>query len=142
MIHFGLERLVYLVNFHVSCYYPILFEEKKTKILFGVSFGLLNCKSINVSWRPSDRLEQIDLFADINTNGVVSKSYIGTIECSKNYEIKIKRESRYNMYWIRVMDGAKVIHSYSSDFKYPFINVGLITKRTSAHKILLKRKPS
>lgn len=139
MIHFGLKRLTYIVKFDSSCYYPITFEEKKTKVLFGMSYGLFNVNSIGVAWRPSERLEQIDLFSHVNSNGTNLISYIGTIDANKNYPIKIKHEEKYNMYWIRVLDADRVHISYSSDFKYPMFKFGYIVTKKQDNKIFLKR---
>lgn len=141
MIHLGLNRLTYIVKFDASCYYPITFEKPNTKILFGMSFGLFSSNSISVAWRASDRLEQIDLFAYINMNGVNSLHYIGAIETNKAYAIKIKREKKYNLSWIRIFDaetGQNHI-SFSTHFKCPIIKIGYTVARKYNHKILLER---
>lgn len=141
MIHFGLQRLIYTVNFDASCYYPITLLQKNTKILFGISFGKYSRNSISVSWRPSDRLEQIDLFSDVNMNGINSVTYIGTIHPNKEYEIKIRREPHGHLYWILVTDGdrSKDITFYQH-FEYPFIKAGYTIERKYNHKISLQRK--
>lgn len=139
MIHFGLNPLIYTVKFDTSCYYPITFEKKNTKILFGMSYGLFRINSISVAWRPSERLEQIDLFSYVNWHSKNFISYIGTIETNKNYSIKIKHEEKYNMYWIRILEAGRVHISYSSDFEYPLFKWGYTVTQKQDNKIFLKR---
>lgn len=140
MIHLGLKDLVYAVNFDASCYYPIAYEKADTKILFGRSFGLFSSNSISVAWRPSDRLEQIDLYSSVNSNGINLLSYIGTMPTNKKYSIKIKLHPEYNMYWINIRNESSNLNhiSFSSHFKFPVFRWGYTIKKNNNYKILLE----
>ena len=141
MIHFGLKRLNYIIKFDISCYYPITFEKKNNRILLKVIYGLFGQNFIGVSWRPSDRLEQIDLFCETSRGSIETTSFIGTIQTNRPYAIKIKRETIYNLCWVRVFDTetGNVVLSFSTHYKFPIVKAGYIVERKRKHKIILKR---
>lgn len=110
--------------------------------MVGRSFGLWSQNSINVSRRPSEMyLDKIDLFAHTNCNGFNREEYMGSVDIDKQYELSLTFNKRFNKYWIEVFeDMPRPIINFSSDYKYPFFNMGYTITKTYGDKILIERK--
>lgn len=140
MIHFGLEKLLFKINFNSSCYYPITFEEKEADPLLFMKFGLFG-RSISISWKPSSRLERIDLFTEVNLHGMQWSHYIGSVNIDTNYILKIKLERKFGMYWVRILSDntSSPYISISAQFKFPRAKWGFIKECNKHNNILFKR---
>ena len=146
MIHIGLEKLEYKVRFLKSCYYPFSFsdERRDTKILFGACFGIwLYNNSIRIAFRPSEnRLDMIDLFRVVYSDGFEEIKHIGNVEIEKDYTIKVIFEHYNNVYRIQVASEDKFLPQLNicKNFKYPSIPLGYTIKKNHGDKIFLERQ--
>ena len=146
MIHFGIEKLEYLVRFDKSCYYPFSFSEERrhTKILFGACFGFRwNNNSISIARRPSEnKLDKIDLFACTYSGGWSNEEYAGSLDIEREYVLKLIFEKKNKVYRIHAFAEKenKPAVNYLTNYKYPIISFGYSIQRTYGNKILLEKR--